>query len=771
MKKALTITLVILSMILTMFACNNPVESNTDTDMDKPNEQTVQPIYLSKQYYNRLICGDYTGSELKIYTEDGASYYKIFTSAEELIVNTSSGNRIASIGNIFEDNYVVMIARVDYSGKFNPNEEIGYKRISYEDNNLSIVLDKRNIRGNEDLEGEPSCIVPVIYYHYVQVPKGDLNGFLKNNQSHGKINLLVQRFEYIFPTDVLATDNDLLAGEAYIIQGENFESWAKKHYINAELYGFEATENDVVICYSLKSPYYGKSRYSSYSIYGGTISIDREVSSCDAAYYRRFVELLKLPKEEMEGVSTVSFNNTRVNFDVVEPEDNAVITSKVISKENLGYMTTANLGYYYGVDLSDYSGAYARMIQSYSELEELVENPESVGKKFFEDKNILVLKINTNKDISKYCVGFTEYESSSGAVNITLVGKGRLDETIQEFYPIDRTTSYHYFSYVIVPKGEKTYKTNPSVNLSLKTIKSDFEIISNIESKITYANGTAWLLKGAEEIQSFESIYNVNIRQSNGSAFAIYIKNSNNVDNLQGYEKLCMHGKTITLTLINGAGNVNYNETEGAPCFVVIPVTDNDIINTFNLEFYTKIKEYRSFSYPISNKEDQIYESGYYEGISLRQMYGENFKIITSEEEYDIYKSTINAQEENLGLSYVRYFPSVDFESHDIVLIDNNLLYGENMELVYKNAHAYRGILYLHREIEFLDHMDRLWEETNSRQIVEFAIIPKSVLMEMEISQVKVIKESYTDEKDFIYDELPDYIDSPILENEQIIVP
>ena len=769
MKKALISILIILSLILTMFSCKEPVDTDTDTDTEGNEEQAIQPIYLSKQYYAELLCGEYTGSELKIYNEDGASYYKIFTSAEELIVNTASGNGIPSVGKIFEDNYVVMIATVDFSGDLNPNEKIGYKRISNENGELSIVLDKRNIRGSEESEGEPSCIVPIINYQYVQVPKSALKNFLVNNESHGRINLLVQKFEYVFPTDVLALDNDLLAGEAYIIQGENFDKWASKHFINAKEYGFEVNENEVVICYSLKSPYYGKSRYSSYAIYGGTLTIEREVSSCDAGQSRRFVELIKLPKEEMAGVSTVTFNDTKINIDIIKPTSNAVVTSKMTGKENLGYMVTENLGYYYGTDLSNYSGVYGRVIQSYSELEELVERPEEVGN-VFKSYNVLVLKINTNKDISKYCIGFTEYEATSGAVNITLVGKGKIGQEVGDIYPTLSETKYHYFTYITVPKEEEC-KSNPNIRLSIKTIRSDFEIISNIDSKINHVNGTAWLLKGEEEIESFEAIYNVNIKQSEGSVFAVYIKNSNNVDDLQGYEKLCMHGKKITLTLINGAGNVNYNETEGAPCFVIIPVVDNDIINTFNLELYTEIKEYRVFTSSVTPTEDQIYESGYYEGMSLKEMYGESFKIITSEEEYEAYKAERSAQEENLGLSYVRYLPNVDFESYDIVLIDNNLLYSENMELVYKNAHVYRGILYLHREIEFLDHMDRLWEEINSRQIVEFAIIPKSVLMKMEISQVKVIKENYTYEKDFICDEFPDYIDSPFLENEQIIIP
>ena len=340
------------------------------------------------------------------------------------------------------------------------------------------------------------------------MPQSALKNFLVSNESHGRINLLIQRFEYFFPTDVLALDNDLLAGEAYIIQGENFENWASKHYIDAKTYGFEVTENEVVICYSLKSPYYGKSRYSSYAIYGGTITIEREVSSCDAGQSsRRFVELIKLPKEEMAGVSTVTFNDTKINIDIIEPTNNAVVVSKVTGKENLGYMVTRDLGYYYGTDLPNHGGVYGRMIQSYDELKELVERPEEVGDQF-KTYNVLVLKINTNKDISKYCIGFTEYEAVSGAVNITLVGKGNAGQEIGDIYSTLDETRYHYFSYITVPK-EGEYKTNPNVKLSLKTIRSDFEIISNIDSKINHVNGTAWLLKGKEEIESFEAIYNV----------------------------------------------------------------------------------------------------------------------------------------------------------------------------------------------------------------------------------------------------------------------
>ena len=59
-----------------MLSCKEPVDTDTDTDTEGNEEQAVQPIYLSKQYYTELLCGEYTGSELEIFDEEEIENYR-----------------------------------------------------------------------------------------------------------------------------------------------------------------------------------------------------------------------------------------------------------------------------------------------------------------------------------------------------------------------------------------------------------------------------------------------------------------------------------------------------------------------------------------------------------------------------------------------------------------------------------------------------------------------------------------------------------------------
>ncbi len=769
MKKALIITIVILSMILTMLSCNDPVDSDIHSDTENDVSQGIQPIYLNKTYYTQMFCGDYLGNEFDDVREYGA-YYKIFTSAEELIDNTARANRMTCLSDVFKDSYVVLIAQFSEEQS---SGIIGYKRAIYDENGFGLVLDIKQPRSsNADNDEEMSCIMPIVSYDYIRVPKESIEYVTTDMSTVGKLNLIIQCFEYIYPVCVVTNNLSLQAGDGYIIDGERFEEWAQEKGINATQYGFVPTEDEMVICYYVRSPYCDMARYTGYRVNGGTITIDREVQSNEEGEMKRFVELIKLPKREIPSVGIVEMNNSRIIINTIKPINNVIEENILLEKEIHDYLPTLDAGYYYDVDLPDNEGTYARLIRKYSEFKARVENPTCITEEMFDEYDVVVLKINTMESLKKKSIGFTDYKVGASGIELTLVSSldinwyGASDMVKEEgILDLIEKVDYnnHYISYILVPKAKEILVSNPNVMLNRKSLENNCNVIADHSGagEIIHKDGTAWLLRSKEEIAEFEKIYKLSLRAKASSVFVIYFKNSHNISNLQGYEKLCMHGKTINLTLINGREKSFDQRTEGRECFLVIPVADKNMINSYNLEFKTIIKDYESIRLQPEEVEDEIYSADTFNGISIEKVFNSKFIIIRTQEEYENFKRIRDEAELSLNSEYIPSYKEYDLEKYDLVILNSNLpYYARVQEITYKNAHYCSDILYLHKTSSYMvEEFIDLPSYEAPCVYIDIVLLPKDIIATARaIAEIKVIENQ---ENDII---LNDYLVPDILE-------
>ena len=761
MKKALIITLVILSMILTLFACNNPVDDNTDTDTDK-NQEGIQPIYLSKDYYPYIECGKYLGDDLEDVNEFSA-FYRIFTTPNELISDTEYGNSITCLKDIFDNSYVVLIARyIDYV----EGTQIGYKRASYDENGFGLVLDTYAPSKESEL-----CI-PYVKYEYIKVPKDSIDYVTTDMQSYGELNLITQCFEYIYPTCVVVKSQGIQAGTSILISGESFEAWANMRGINASQQGFYVTEEDMVVCYYVRSPYCDTSRYTGYNVRGGTLTLEREVQSNQSGELQSFVELIKIPKSEIPTVGNVEVNTSPINIEIIKPSYNTIVNSELLDKESYDYLPTLNGGYYFGTDLSNNEGNYARIIRTYSDLKSYIENPTCVTEKMLDEYDVLVLKMNSSKALGRKNIGFIDYMVKDRyTISITMIvsndiewygEKDQIEEGLdKEEKKDDLYDEYNdYISYILVPKTKDGLQENPRVELSIRELESNCKVIADNKYDICHGNGTSWLLKSSKEIKDFEETYNVNLRASSSAVFVVYLQNSQNISNLQGYEKLCMHGKTINLTLINGREKSFDSATEGRECLIVIPVADKNMINRYSLEFKTAIKDYERIKLQPEEIEDEIYPATYMKGESLEAIFGKSFLLITNQEEYKAFQEKRDEMELSKNSEYSYNYNECDFEKYDMIAVDSRVpSYTTIFEVSYKNAHYHQKIMYLFKTTSCM--VEDLWDVpiyTPYDTYIDLILLPKGkILTPKMIDDVVVISKEEFDE--VLRPEMPDVMD------------